>query len=222
MLARRAGLAIIPISMNALTTRRFLLSLGLGLVSQLASAQEAKPAVQPAAAAETKPAAALIKVVFETSKGTIELELDSAKAPITVANFVKYVKSGHYDGTIFHRCIPNFMIQGGGFLPSMDEKMAGEMIKNEGQNGLKNDRGTIAMARRGDPDSASAQFFINVKDNAGLNYPSPDGHGYAVFGKVTKGMDVADAIVAVSTTQKGPHGDVPVEPILINSAKIAE
>lgn len=203
-------------------TRRILLALSLGLATSIYAQEAAKPATE-AKPEEKKPAAATaVKVVLETSKGSIELELDAGKAPISVANYVKYVKSGHYNGTIFHRVIPGFMVQGGGFLPTMEEKMSGEQIKNEGQNGLKNDRGTIAMARRGDPDSATAQFFINVNDNAGLNYPSPDGYGYAVFGKVTKGMEVVDAIVGVATTQKGPHGDVPVEPILIKSATIAE
>jgi cyclophilin family peptidyl-prolyl cis-trans isomerase len=184
------------------------------LLAQDAKTEEAKPAA--------KAASTVVKVKLETSKGDIELELDPAKAPITVANYVGYVKKGHYDGTIFHRVIPGFMIQGGGFTADMAEKEAGPMIKNEGKNGLKNDRGTIAMARRGDPDSASAQFFINVGDNAGLNFPSPDGHGYAVFGKVTKGMEIADAIVGVPTANVGGHGDVPVEPITLKKANIVE
>jgi cyclophilin family peptidyl-prolyl cis-trans isomerase len=158
---------------------------------------------------------------METSKGSIELELDAAKAPITVENFVKYVKKGHYDGLIFHRVIPGFMIQGGGFTPDMNQKAVDAPISNESKNGLKNARGTIAMARTSNPNSATAQFFINVKDNGNLDYPSFDGVGYAVFGKVTKGLEVCDAIVSVPTKQVGPHGDVPVEPILIKSAKVA-
>ena len=187
-------------------------------------AQDAKPAETkpeaPAPAAESKPAAKAIVVTLETSKGNIEIELDKEKAPISVDNFVKYVKKGHYDGTIFHRVIPGFMVQGGGFTDKMEEKPAEATIKNEGKNGLKNMRGTIAMARRGDPDSASAQFFINVVDNAGLDYPNPDGHGYAVFGKVTKGMEVADAIVAAPTTTVGFHQNVPAEPIVVKKATV--
>jgi cyclophilin family peptidyl-prolyl cis-trans isomerase len=163
-----------------------------------------------------------VKIVMETSKGTIELELDPVKAPITVENFVKYAKKGHYDGTIFHRCIPGFMIQGGGFTPDMSQKAVDAPIAIESKNGLKNDRGTIAMARTSDPNSATSQFFINVKDNANLTYPSFDGHGYAVFGKVTKGLEICDAIVSVPTGRVGPHGDVPSEPILIKSVKVGE
>jgi cyclophilin family peptidyl-prolyl cis-trans isomerase len=157
-------------------------------------------------------------VRLETSKGNIDIELNREKAPITVANFLEYVDKGHYDNTIFHRVIPNFMIQGGGFTADMTQKPTGKGIKNEWQNGLSNTRGTIAMARLGrQPDSATAQFFINVADNAFLDEPR-DGAGYAVFGKVVKGMDVVDAIKAVPTTTKGPHGDVPIEPVLIKKA----
>ncbi|MES2597510.1 MAG: peptidylprolyl isomerase [Verrucomicrobiota bacterium] len=159
---------------------------------------------------------------MDTSKGAIELELDPAKAPITVENFVKYVKKGHYDGLIFHRCIPGFMIQGGGFNPDMTQKDVDAPISIESKNGLKNARGTIAMARTSNPNSATSQFFINVKDNANLDYPSFDGYGYAVFGKVTKGLDICDAIVSVPTGRKGPHGDVPNDTITIKSVKIAE
>jgi cyclophilin family peptidyl-prolyl cis-trans isomerase len=184
------------------------------LLAQDAKTEEAKPT--------EKAASTVVKVKLETSKGDIELELDPAKAPITVANYVGYVKKGHYDGTIFHRVIPGFMVQGGGFTADMGEKEAGPTIKNEGQNGLKNARGTIAMARRGDPDSASAQFFINVADNLGLDFPNPDGYGYAVFGKVTKGMEVVDAIVGVPTTNAGGHQNVPAEPITLKKASIVE
>lgn len=170
----------------------------------------------------TEEKAKIVKVTLETSKGNIELELDAEKAPISTENFVNYAKKGHYEGTIFHRVIPGFMIQGGGFDAEMQQKATDAPIKNESKNGLKNARGTIAMARTPDPNSATSQFFINVKDNTNLDYPSFDGFGYAVFGKVTAGMDVVDAIVAVPTTNHGPHQNVPQEPIVIKSAKIAE
>jgi peptidyl-prolyl cis-trans isomerase B (cyclophilin B) len=162
-------------------------------------------------------------ITLETTKGTIELTLDAAKAPISTQNFVDYVKSGQYTGTIFHRCIPGFMVQGGGFTADMKQKGTKAPIKNEATNGLKNDRGTIAMARTGVVDSATCQFFINVKDNGFLNHsrPDPQGYGYAVFGKVTQGMDVVDAIVGVKTKNSGGHENVPVEPIEITSATVA-
>lgn len=172
--------------------------------------------------AQTVSDAKPVKIVMETSKGTIELELDAAKAPISVANFVKYVKKGHYDGLIFHRVIPDFMVQGGGFTPDMQQKETDANIENEAKNGLKNVRGSIAMARTPNPHSASSQFFINLKDNGFLDYPGQDGWGYCVFGKVSKGLEVIDAMAKVSTGRKGPHGDVPVEPIVIKSAKVAE
>jgi len=163
-----------------------------------------------------------VKVVMETSKGTIEIELDAAKAPGSVANFVKYVKKGHFDGTIFHRVIPGFMIQGGGFTADMDQKSTDAPIQNEAKNGLKNVRGTLAMARTSNPHSASSQFFINLKDNGFLDYPGQDGWGYTVFGKVSKGLEVMDAIAAVPTTTKGGHQNVPVEAVTITSAKVSE
>lgn len=172
--------------------------------------------------AQTVSDAKPVKIVMETSKGTIELELDAAKAPISVANFVKYVKKGHYDGLVFHRVIPDFMIQGGGFSPDMQQKETDGNIENEAKNGLKNVKGSIAMARTPNPHSASSQFFINLKDNSFLDYPGQDGWGYCVFGKVTKGLDVVDVIAAVPTGRKGPHGDVPLEPVVIKSAKVAE
>lgn len=172
--------------------------------------------------AQTVSDAKPVKVVMETSKGTIEIELDAAKAPISAANFVKYVKKGFYDGVIFHRVIPDFMIQGGGFTPDMQQKETDGNIENEAKNGLKNVRGTLAMARTSVPHSASSQFFINLKDNSFLDYPGQDGWGYCVFGKVTKGMDVVDAIAAVATGRKGPHGDVPLDPVTIKSAKVSE
>jgi peptidyl-prolyl cis-trans isomerase A (cyclophilin A)/peptidyl-prolyl cis-trans isomerase B (cyclophilin B) len=172
--------------------------------------------------AQTVSDAKTVKIVMETSKGTIEIELDAAKAPISAANFVNYAKKGFYDGVIFHRVIPNFMVQGGGFTPDMQQKATDGNIENEAKNGLKNLRGTLAMARTSVPHSASSQFFINLKDNSFLDYPGQDGWGYCVFGKVTKGMEVVDAMAAVATAQKGQHGDVPVEPIIIKSAKVAE
>ena len=163
-------------------------------------------------------------IKLQTSLGDIVLELDAEKAPVTVENFVRYVKDGHYDGTIFHRVIPNFMIQGGGFDADMKQKETRAPIKNEADNGLKNDKYTIAMARTPDPHSASAQFFINVKDNDFLNFSAPtaNGWGYAVFGKVTDGFDVVDAIAKVKTGNRGPHGDVPLEPVVITKAEVVE
>lgn len=161
------------------------------------------------------------KVQLQTSKGDITIELDDAKAPSTVANFVDYVKKGHYDGTVFHRVIPGFMIQGGGFEPGMKQKPTGAPIQNESANGLTNDRYTIAMARTSAPHSATAQFFINATDNGFLNKSqSQDGWGYAVFGKVTAGTEVVDAIERVKTGRSGGHGDVPVEDVLIQRATV--
>mgnify|MGYP000025200936 CR=1 FL=1 len=165
-----------------------------------------------------------MKVALNTNFGRIVLELDEVNAPKTSANFVSYVKSGHYNGTIFHRVIPNFMIQGGGFEANMNQKSTKAPIENEANNGLKNDVGTIAMARTQDPHSASAQFFINTKKNDFLNHSSKtvQGWGYAVFGKVVEGMDVVTAIEKVRTGNKGYHGDVPVEPVVIESAEVVE
>lgn len=170
----------------------------------------------------SQPAAAPI-VALQTSFGEIQIELNPEKAPISTANFLEYVRAGHYDGTIFHRVIPNFMIQGGGFSPNMQEKRGTRAsIKNEADNGLSNDYGTIAMARTQVVDSATAQFFINVKDNAFLNHrdKSSSGYGYAVFGKVIAGLDVVEKIKKVPTATKGMHGDVPVEPVTIVSARV--
>jgi len=163
-------------------------------------------------------------VRLETSMGDIVLELDAGKAPLTVANFLQYVKDGHYDGTVFHRVIDNFMIQGGGLKEDMSPKKTREAIKNEAENGLKNDRGTIAMARTQVVDSATSQFFINVKDNDFLNHQSktPMGYGYAVFGKVTEGMETVDAIRKVPTGSKGMHQDVPSTPVFIVKATVKE
>jgi peptidyl-prolyl cis-trans isomerase B (cyclophilin B) len=159
-------------------------------------------------------------VEMTTSAGTLRIELDDAKAPITVANFLAYVNAGHYDGTIFHRVIKGFMIQGGGFEPGMKQKPTQEPVENEAANGLKNEPGTIAMARTSDPHSATAQFFINVGDNGFLDYPGQDGWGYCVFGKVTEGMDVVDKIKGVKTGRSGFHQDVPVEDVVIERAEV--
>lgn len=163
-------------------------------------------------------------VELETSMGNIVIELNQEKAPKTVANFIDYVKSGHYDGTIFHRVIDGFMIQGGGMDANMKEKATKAPIQNEADNGLKNDVGTIAMARTSDPHSASSQFFINVKNNDFLNYSgkNPQGWGYAVFGKVTEGMDVVNKIKGVPTGRYGMHADVPSTPVVIIHAKVIE
>ena len=159
------------------------------------------------------------KVKLATSAGDIVIELDAAKAPRSVENFVGYVKAGHYDGTVFHRVISNFMIQGGGMLPDMKEKPTRAPIVLESMNGLANTKGTVAMARTGVPNSATAQFFINVKDNDFLN-GTREGTGYAVFGKVTSGMDVVEKIRGVRTDNKGPFENVPVEPIIIKQATL--
>ncbi len=157
-------------------------------------------------------------VILDTSQGQIAIELDPDKAPITVKNFLSYVDSGFYDGTIFHRVIENFMIQGGGFAQDMKQKATQPPIKNEADNGLRNDKGTIAMARTAVKDSATAQFFINLKDNDFLNHGSRD-FGYAVFGKVVRGMDVVEKIGHTPTGSKGGMGDVPLTPVVIRSAK---
>ena len=159
-------------------------------------------------------------VKLHTNHGVITLELDAEKAPVTVANFLAYVEAGHYNNTVFHRVIDGFMIQGGGFEPGMNQKPTDKPIENEANNGLKNDKYTIAMARTNDPHSASSQFFINVADNGFLNHtaPSAQGWGYAVFGKVVAGTDVVDKIAAVKTGQKGYHGDVPKEDVVIEKA----
>ncbi len=165
-----------------------------------------------------------MKVTLQTNHGDIVLELDRERAPITVDNFVSYAKAGHYDGTIFHRVIDGFMIQGGGFEPGMKQRPTRDPIQNEASNGLSNETGTIAMARTMAPHSASAQFFINVKDNTFLDHTAPtsQGWGYAVFGKVVEGMDVVDAIKKVRTGSRDGHDDVPVEDVTINKAVVQE
>jgi cyclophilin family peptidyl-prolyl cis-trans isomerase len=159
-------------------------------------------------------------VELETNLGTIVVELNATAAPKSTANFLQYAKSGFYKGTIFHRVIPGFMIQGGGFDARLSQKPTQAPIENEAKNGLKNLRGTLAMARTGDPHSATAQFFINHKDNGNLDYPSFDGWGYAVFGKVIQGLDVVDKIAQVPTTNAGPHQNVPQTPVVIQNVKI--
>lgn len=162
-------------------------------------------------------------VKLHTTLGTLTLELDAGKAPKTVENFLQYVRDGFYDGTIFHRVIDGFMIQGGGFVPGMTQKPTRAPIENEASNGLKNETYTIAMARTPDPNSATAQFFINVKDNGFLNFtsPTPQGYGYAVFGKVVEGTEVVDAIKTVKTGTRAGHQDVPLEDVVITKAEIA-
>jgi peptidyl-prolyl cis-trans isomerase A (cyclophilin A) len=187
------------------------LTLALGSAALIASAS---------AFAQSAPQVAHPSVLFKTSDGDIRVELYPEKAPKTVANFLDYVKSGQYSGTVFHRVIPGFMIQGGGFTTSYAEKPTRAPIPLESRNGLKNAAGTLAMARTSDPDSATAQFFINTVDNAGLDYPQPDGNGYAVFGKVTSGMDVVKKIEGVPTTSRGPMSDVPQKAVVIESATV--
>jgi len=170
-------------------------------------------------------AAADPQVEIKTSLGDIVVELDPARAPLTVENFLQYVKARHYDGTLFHRVMPGFMIQGGGFTPDFQEKPTGKPVRNEASNGVPNTVGTIAMARTNEPHSATAQFFINVADNRMLNFrfPTIEGYGYAVFGKVVKGMDVVDRIVKVPTGPgPAPHQNVPVKPVIIKSIRVVE
>ena len=165
-----------------------------------------------------------IMVEMTTSKGVITLELDAERAPVTVANFLEYVNSGHYDGTIFHRVIPGFVIQGGGMESGMREKTTQTPIENEADNGLKNLTGTICMARTNDPHSATSQFFINLKDNSFLDHTekTPSGWGYAVFGRVTSGMEIVEAIAAVQTGNSGHHQDVPLEDVVLEKAAASE
>lgn len=195
------------------------ISLALGLLLSLSFSTQADVSATPIAAADAKKQTIekTIDLVIDTSMGKIEVELNAELAPISVANFMQYVESGFYNGTIFHRVINNFMVQGGGYDKFMQKKTTLPAIKNEAKNGLKNDRGTLAMARTGIVDSATSQFFINHKDNDFLNHGGRD-YGYAVFGKVTKGMDVVDAIARVQTKS----GDVPVNPVAIKNIKLKE
>ena len=188
--------------------------------SLLAAASIAAAALIGAAPALAQDAAPKVKLT--TSMGEIVVQLDPTKAPKTVENFLNYVKDKHYDGTIFHRVMNGFMIQGGGFTADMQQKATKPPIPLEANNGLKNDTYTIAMARTGNPNSATSQFFINVKNNDSLNAPSPDGYGYAVFGKVVSGNDVVDKIKAVATGNKGGHQNVPTTPLVIESATLVK
>jgi peptidylprolyl isomerase/peptidyl-prolyl cis-trans isomerase B (cyclophilin B) len=200
----------------------FLFALALGASFATAGCNAKEPgkqtvSTQPAAGQPPNP-----MVLIETSRGNITVELFPGNAPASVENFLAYAKSGFYDGTIFHRVIPGFMIQGGGMLPDMTEKARGTPIRNEADNGLKNLRGTLAMARTGEPHSATSQFFINVADNYFLNHrgKSVEGWGYAVFGQVVDGMAVVDAIVAVPRGDRGPHGDVPLEAVVMTKVTV--
>jgi peptidyl-prolyl cis-trans isomerase A (cyclophilin A) len=202
-------------------TLAFLPSAALALivtVGPMAGTAQAQPEAPSAEKPSTAPKGGKPVVVLETSLGSIEIELDTEKAPISAENFLAYVDAGHYDGTIFHRVIPDFMIQGGGFEPSMSQKPVQAPIKNEAKNGLLNQRGTVAMARTNVVDSATSQFFINLKDNDFLNHSGRD-YGYAVFGRVTSGMDVVDKIAAVKTANRGGHQNVPVEVVKIDKAR---
>lgn len=196
----------------------FILAVVLGITGCGAT----EPGVQTVSTEPAPGQPANPKVLLETSKGTITLELFRRNAPLSVDNFLGYVKAGFYDGTVFHRVIPGFMIQGGGMTADLAEKPKRAPIQNEANNGLKNLRGTLAMARTGDPHSASSQFFINVADSDFLNFKGEDsgGWGYAVFGKVVKGMDVADDIVAVPRGDRGPYQDVPTQPVTIKRARV--
>ncbi len=171
---------------------------------------------------EEKAAPEMKRVKLVTSLGDIVIELDQEKAPVTVANFLRYVEEGFYDGTVFHRVIPSFMIQGGGMTANMGKKNTHKPIVNEAGNGLKNDLGTLAMARTNNPNSATSQFFINHKNNDFLNYRGPSNPGYAVFGKVVEGMEIVDKIAAVKTGKKAGKGDVPVKPVVIESATLLD
>jgi peptidyl-prolyl cis-trans isomerase A (cyclophilin A) len=191
------------------------ITLAFSLLFTLSFSTHADVKVAPVVAKKTSEIVKNIEIIIETSMGKIEVELNAELAPISVANFMQYVESGYYDGTIFHRVINNFMVQGGGFDKFMQKKTTLGAIKNEAKNGLKNDRGTLAMARTGVVDSATSQFFINHKDNNFLNHGDRD-YGYAVFGKVTQGMDVVDAIARVQTKS----GDVPINPVAIKTVTL--
>ena len=191
----------------------------------LGASAQAKAKVEaagPAGCSAKLKGSAAMKVKLTTSMGAITIELNKEKAPVSAENFVKYVESGHYNGTIFHRVIDGFMVQGGGFEPGMTQKPTRDAIENEASNGLKNEAYTIAMARTPHPNSATAQFFINVANNSFLNFtaPTPQGYGYAVFGKVVEGMDVVDAIKKVKTGNRAGHQDVPLEDVIITKAEI--
>jgi len=194
-----------------------LLALAL-VLAQAAGPPAAPPAPQPAPPAPTGPVVALEVAQGRTVFGTVTIVLDPEKAPITVRNFLKYVRSGHYEGTVFHRVIPGFMVQAGGFTPELEEKPNQGPIKSEARNGLRNSRGTLAMARTNNPDSADSQFFINLRDNHRLDY-GIGGAGYTVFGRVIEGMDVVDRIAMVPTASRGTHENVPQMAVVIKKAR---
>mgnify|MGYP006378643603 CR=1 FL=1 len=195
-----------------------LLALALVLAQAATPAAAPQPAPQPAPPAPTGPFVAFDVAQGRTTFGTFTIALDPEKAPLSVQNFLKYVRSGHYEGTVFHRVMPGFMIQGGGFTPELEEKPTQGPIKNEARNGLRNSRATVAMARKNDPDSADGQFFVNLRDNHRLDY-GIGGAGYAVFGQVVEGMDVVDRIAAVPTASRGPHENVPQMAVVIKKAR---
>ncbi len=209
-----------------MTKTRKLACLVIGLIASgiIATATANNHAQESAEKESTSTEIKNTMITIKTNMGDIQLELDAKNAPLSTANFIQYAKDGHYDGVIFHRVIPNFMIQGGGFDAAMQQKETRAPVPNEANNGLKNDKYTVAMARTQDPHSASAQFFINTKDNDFLNFTSEtsSGWGYAVFGKVTAGTDIVDSIEKVETGQVGPYGDVPKESIIIESVTVAE
>jgi cyclophilin family peptidyl-prolyl cis-trans isomerase len=188
------------------------------LWAALAQAPSPDAAPSPSSSPSPTPTPSGPVVALDTSLGRITVALNQAKAPRSVANFLRYVRSGHYDGTIFHRVMPTFMIQGGGLDPSLEERPTGAPVRNEARNGLRNSRGSLALARTSSPDSATAQFFINVKDNHSLDFGISA--GYAVFGEVLEGMDVVDKIAAVPTQSRGVHQNVPVTPVLIRKARV--
>jgi len=192
--------------------------LALAFVLAQAATPVAPPPAPSAPPAPTGPVVALEVAQGRTAFGTITIELEPEKAPISVRNFLKYVRSGHYEGTVFHRVIPGFMVQGGGFTPDLEEKPNQGPIKSEARNGLRNSRGTLAMARTNDPDSADSQFFINLRDNHRLDY-GIGGAGYTVFGRVLEGMEVVDRIAMVPTSSRGPHQNVPQMAVVIKKAR---
>lgn len=202
----------------------FLAILALGAAFSTSGCGAKEPGKQTVSTQPAPGQAANPKVLIETSKGNMTIELFANQAPVSTANFLKQVESGFYNGTIFHRVIPGFMIQGGGMLPDMTEKERNEPIRNEANNGLKNLRSTLSMARTMEPHSATTQFFINVSDNYALNHrgESIEGWGYAVFGQVISGMEVADAIVAVQRGRVGPHDDVPLEPVVMKKVSLTK
>ena len=203
--------------LNSLPT---LVALSLSSLAFAQAEQPAAPAAQTAPAKESVPVAAMEYAVITTTKGDIVIELDRAKAPITVENFVTYIKDGFFDGTVFHRIVPGFVIQGGGFTPKGEQKKTRAPIANEWQNGLKNKRGTLSMARTNNPNSASSQFFISLKDNDALDQPISGGAGYAVFGKVIAGMDVVDSIARAPRGNRGPMQDWPVEDVVMTKVEM--